>query len=111
MQQLHQMLDQVADYADDWPECLEMVAEVPETKQLHKYLTYLVPRLKRMQRRFNWIKYDASNRIWYIHNYTYKMFDYLTRKYPNKVVVTDSRIALSDEVLTDKDRDLLRKQR
>lgn len=108
--QLHQMQDQVADYAYDWNECLNMVAEAPETKDLHSFLGFLVPRLKRMQRQFNRVRYMVPDRIWYIHNYDYKVYSYMTKRYgEDKIVVTDSCISIADETLTDTDRELLRK--
>lgn len=104
------MLDQAAVYAEDWPVLLDMLAEARESKQLHEYLTLLVPRLKRMQRQFNRVEYDVPERIWSIYNYNYKMYCYMKKKYGEEIVVTPSRISIASEVLTSQDLEILKKQ-
>lgn len=106
------MQDQVADLADDWPECLEMVAEQKETPKLHEFLGLLVPRLERMKRQFNWVKYKVlpEGKIWQINNYDYKMYYYMTNKYQDSVTVTPYSLTICDGDLNEVDRDLLRRQ-
>lgn len=106
--QLDQMLDQVAEYAEDWEQCINMIEAEPESKELHEYLTLLVPRLQLMQRRFNRVEYDAKNRWWKIKNYTYKMWKYMKQKYDP--VITPNTIIVEDEALTLTDRDNLLQQ-
>lgn len=108
-EQLQGKLDQVAEYASDWDACLDMVSRQPETTELNEFLDYLVPRLKRMQRQFNQVEYDAKLRAWSIYNYDYKMFQYCRRKYPG-AVITPQRIVLADEELDLTDRDKLQQQ-
>lgn len=112
-QQLDQMLDQVADYAEGWDELLEMVASADkpsERKTLRDYLEYLVPRLKQMRRVFNRVEYDAKTESFTIYNYTFAMFKYMREAYQDHAVFTANRIVIASEVLTDLDRDKLRKQ-
>lgn len=102
-QQLEQMLDQVADYADDWESCLNMVGELPEDKNLHAYLELLVPRLKQMRREFNWTSLHndiAGGKFWKVHNYTFKMWRFMTKKFPDNIVVTKDYIAVPSSVLS-----------
>lgn len=112
-QRLNQMLDQVADYADDWNEVLEMVAVADnkgERQLLHDYLEYLVPRIKNMQRQFNWVTYDQSNHAYVIHNYTLDVFRYMRESYPQDAVITPNRITIGAEVLKPIDKEKLQKQ-
>lgn len=111
--QLNQMLDQVAEYADDWDKLLEMVAvaDVPAKRpELYAYLEYLLPRIKQMRRSFNWVSYDAQARIWSIHNYDFNMFQYMRKRYTEDIVVTPQRIAIPNDALSLADRDKLHKQ-
>ena len=105
------MQDQVADYADDWEACLNMVGEQPDSKEMHEYLSLLVPRLRNMRREFNWttLRLDAENgKFWTVHNYTFKMWRFLTRTFPDNIVVTKDYIAVNDCVLTPKLREEFR---
>lgn len=106
------MQDQVSLLANDWEGCLNMVGAEPDSKKLHEFLGYLVPRLERMQRRFNWVKLRNidQGKIWQINNYDFKMFKYMTSKYPDAVLVTNYSLTIADGDLTDVDRDLLLKQ-
>lgn len=106
--QLKDALDWVAIYAEDWDACLNMVAELPETQETNEFLSLLVPRLKRHQRRFNWVTYDRTSQLYTVHNYDYKMWRYLTHRYPEEAIVTPDTISIRSEVLTDLDRDKLR---
>lgn len=111
--EIEDMLDQVWLLADDWSACSDMVAEQPPTPTLHEYLTLLIPRLKNMRRDFNWVEImlvQGSSNIYKVHNYTYKMYRYLTKKYPEAVTVTPPFIAIPEDVLTEEDRDQFRKQ-
>lgn len=98
-QQLSQMQDQVADYAYDWNECLEMVASLPPSRETHEYLELLTPRLKQMQRRFNRVEHNAKDRCWCIYNYTYEMYHFFKQAYDGKIIVTPNAIRILDEDL------------
>lgn len=109
-QQLNDALNDVAIYAGDWDAALEMVASAPETPELNEYLTYLVPRLKRHQRQFNWVTYDNKERTYTIHNFDYKMYQYMSRRYKDEAIITSESISIRAEALTDDDCDKLREQ-
>lgn len=109
-EQLEQMLDQVAEYAEDWDWLMNDLAAKPETKQLHEYLTFLVPRLKTMQRRINRVEYDAELKTWDIYNYSFDMFRYIKSRYPD-ATITPGRIVLRNEEITPEDRDKLLAER
>lgn len=106
-QQLEQMLDQAALYGCDWDECLNMLAELPETEELHEYLTYLIPRMKYMQRQFNWV--TVRDGIYFIHNYDYKMYQWFKKRQFKQAVVTSGRLCISKEQLSPDEQEQLRK--
>lgn len=108
--QLDDLLDQAATYAEDWPVLIDMLAEQPTTLELYDYLNLLVPRLKRMQRRFNWVEFDAQGHFYTVNNYDFKMYHYLTHRYPGQLTITPHRIAIPVEALTIADREKLRQQ-
>lgn len=111
--QLNQMLEEVAEHADGWDKLLEMVAEAdtPANRQeLYAYLEYLIPRIKHIRLAFNWVSYDTQDRIWSIHNYDFKMFQYMRRRYPDEIVVTPQCISIRAEALSYDDRDKLHRQ-
>lgn len=89
---------------------LEMVAAIPPSEELLHYLEELVPRTRNMQRRFNWVEYKVEARCYLIHNYDYKMYQYVTRRYPD-AVITPNSIVLTSEELTEQDRDKLNAER
>lgn len=108
-EQINQMFEQVADYAGDWPECIEMVEEIPlDAPDLHEYLCLLTTRLSKMRRELNRVVYD--DHIYKVLNYTYKMYEYLRWNYGEKAVITPSWIAVHTDDLTPKDRDAFQKQ-
>lgn len=109
-EQLDDLLSQVAEYADDWQELVAQIESLPENKQLHEYLSLLVPRLKRMQRAFNRVTYDTKARCYVISNYDYKLYWYFKRKYPQQIVITPYIIAISTDDLSDADREQMQKQ-
>lgn len=109
-QQLEQMRTQVWQYASDWDELVEMVAEADspeEAKRLHDYLEYLVPRIRNMQRRFNWVEYKDG---WYrIHNYTYAMYKwFVAQKFAVSRITPSTLFIISDE-LSPKQREKIHK--
>lgn len=110
-QQLSDLYDQLAEYASDWPECIEMATEPSESPELCEYLGLLTVRAKKMQRRFNYTSMirDGAHKIWRIHNYTYKMWRALISRCPDKIVVTPFYIAVPDEILTPELREKFRK--
>lgn len=107
-QQLKQMLDQVSEYAYDWDQCLDMLASEPETKSLHAYLEFLVPRLKQMQREFNWVEY--KDQCFRIHNYTYRFYQWVKDQGLNPIAVTPNHIVLHEDQLTPEQREQFRKR-
>lgn len=100
---LNQLLDRVIDYAGDWNEMLEMVAEGEQDGPLFlDYLEQLVPRIKQMQRRFNWVDYkDHSYRI---HNYTYKMYKWFKRQNFDQGIITPCMLVVHESCLAPKQR-------
>lgn len=110
-ERLSQLYAEVAEYADDWPELLEQVEALPHSPDTVEYLELLVPRLKRMSRRFNRVYYHCkTERYWEIANYSAKMYFYWKQKYPNDIVVTPYTIHIADEKLSVTDREQLQKQ-
>lgn len=109
-QRLKQLYDDVANYADDWTECLEMVEDAPADQSLVEYLELLSPRLKRMNRQLNRVSCITTERCWEIANYSYKLYWYFKQKYPNDIVVTPYTLHIADEALTVADREQLHRQ-
>lgn len=109
-EQLDDYLFQVADMAEDWPELIERIEQLPEDKRLHEYLSLLVPRLKHMQRKMNRVYFDSKSRCFSVANYTYEMYFSLKQKYPGKLTITPYTLSIHTDDLTDSDRDQLHKQ-
>lgn len=64
-----------------------------------------------MQRQFNRVRYVSDGQFWYISNYDFKMYQYLTRKYgEDNLVISNNLISFCDSILTPQDRELLIKQ-
>lgn len=115
-QQTNDMLDRALDYAEDWPAMIDMLSEAEVTgdrRVLHDYLEYLTSRLRLMRRRFNWVhesRQPHGPTTCSIYNYTYKMYEYMTRRYQDKLVVTPNRIVIEWDQLTEADREKFRAQ-
>lgn len=107
--ELDDLFDQVAEYADDWPELINQITALPLNKQTHEFLRQLVPRLKVMCRTFNRVSYDTKSRTYTIKNYSYQVYWYFKQKYP-QAVITHMAISIHTDDLTDTDRDQLQKQ-
>lgn len=113
LDQLHDMLDQAAVYAEDWSSCLDMLGEAQESKELYNFMNLFVPRLERMQRRWNQVSFvpkpnNAS--YWEIANYNYNLYRYMVKKYGEALVITSHYIRIRDDALTAADRDKLQAQ-
>lgn len=110
---LEQMLDQVADYASDWDEILQMVAVVDNTGErplLQNYLELLLPRLKQMDRKFNRVEKLVlpEGNCWRIRNYSYDVYKYFVTQYPEVAICTPMTLTLMENKLKQKDNDFLR---
>lgn len=101
-QQIQQMLDQIADYAGDWEECLNMVAEAEtdrDKQMLHDYLETLTTRLAKMQRRFNIVTYRPTSKCWCVSNYDYKMYKWFKNaKFAGSTITPYSLFIHKDEL-------------
>lgn len=114
-EQCNDALDQVADYAADWDEMLEMAAKVEAdataaTSRSVTYLEYLVPRLRDMQRRMNRVYrlQTATGGLLKIENYSYDMYCwYLDRGFPEEAIQPHKLLVL-EEWLTPDERDQFR---
>lgn len=109
----NEALDQIADYAADWDEMLEMVAKIDvaiKTSRPLNFLEHLVPRLRDMQRRMNRVyrsQTKTGGRI-EIQNYSYDMYCwYLDRGFPEESIFPNKLLIL-EEWLTPEERDQFR---
>lgn len=112
-QQLNQLLDEVADFGDDWPEVIDMIANAEASSEddlLFKYLGLLVPRLRRMRRAFGYVTYEPKSRCYQIHNYTFDTYRWFLRRKFKAAVITPSKIMIAVEELTPEEQDQLRQR-
>lgn len=118
--ELSDMLDQVADYAEDYPKVLDMVAhaeadatECGRRKTFFAYIRELVTRLKRNRSQFNTITYIKSKEgpnYYRVKNYNYKMYEwYIDRKFPMETVTPDT-LNISEKWLTEEERQSFRER-
>lgn len=107
--EVNELLDKVVDYAEDWDELLEMLA-IAKGPLLKSYLEKLIPRLGKLNRKFNRVEkvlFKEGN-YWSIQNYSYEVYKYFMTKYPDAVVCTPMCLYLIEDRLTQKDNDFLR---
>lgn len=110
-ERLDQLYDGVAEYAEDWEACIDMVEALPRTPETIEYLELLVQRLKRMDRRFNRITFhNKETRYWEIANYSAKMYSYWKHKYPDDIIVTPYTIHIAADKLKVEEQEQLQKQ-
>lgn len=114
--QLDDMLDKVILYVGDWEELLDMLAAADNKADrplLFKYMEYLITRVQLMDRKFNRVRLRFlrdRDKVWQIENYDFKMYKYVSHKYPDNFVVTKWSIFILDEILSETDRDKLQAQ-
>lgn len=100
-QELEQLLNQVAEYAPDWDEVLDMVAaaDMPENqKMLYEYLRELVPRLKQMRREFNRVTYVNGGYV--VSNYDFKMYSWAKKRGLGEDYITSFSLIFPPDFLT-----------
>lgn len=115
------LLDQVADYADGYPNVLDMVAQAEadaktnhQEKVLLDYLRQLVTRLAILPSQHNSIVYYRESKdkpgFFQIRNYDYKMYCwYLNRGLP-KETVTARTLNIDTKLLTKEERESFMKR-
>lgn len=104
--QLEDMLDQVAYLTEDYGDMLMMVAGVPETKEAHEYLSLLVPRLKHMYRKFNWV--ESKEGFYCVHNYTWEMYQWYNQRDFRDGRATSWTLFVPQDELTPEEREQMR---
>lgn len=104
--ELNRRLDDIATDAEDWDEIVDQLADVTKPDDIfYDYTGLLAERVKRMRRRMNRVTFhNGEVRHYRIWNYSYEMYSYFRRHYPEQFVETAFFLAVPLDVLTPTDR-------
>lgn len=105
-EELDRLLDDVADYSEDWQAVIDMVAEAdkPQNKKiLFEYLRLLVPRLKQMRREFNRVMFVDGGYV--LTNYDFKMYSWAKKRGLEDSYITPNKLIFPPDFLTAEEKE------